>query len=80
MAYSSKKSEKNPLTGRRIKTATPKSIGGRKSTSTASKMRPTRVSTQYGRSGSSGNSPMVNEEFGKLGGATLGGSSLGGQR
>jgi hypothetical protein len=80
MAYSSKNSGKNPLTGRRMKTATARTIGGRKSTSTASKMRPARVSTQYGRSGSASNSPKANEELGKLGGATLGGGSLGAQR
>lgn len=80
MAYSSKKSGQNPLTGRRMKTATSKTIGGRKSTSSAAKMRPARVSTKYGRSGSASGSMKAIEEFGTLGGGSLGGGSLGAQR
>ena len=78
MAYSSKNSGKNPLTGRRMKTATAKTVGGRsKSNVNVAKMRPSRSSAV-------GRMPMRKIESdlgaGKLGGGELGGGSLGGGR
>jgi hypothetical protein len=74
MPYSSKNSGQNPLTGRRMKTTTAKTIGGRnKSNTNVAKMRPT-------RSSATGRIPMRRIETdlgsGKLGGGELGGGGM----
>lgn len=81
MAYG-KKSETNPLTGRRIKpkVASAKTVGGRnKSTVMSSKMRPG-SSSKFGRVSSTTSNLKAGEGIGKLGGAELGGGSLGASR
>lgn len=76
MAYG-KKSGQNPLTGRKMKTATSKSIGGRKSSQTSNKMR-TGQSTKFGRFAPAASNIKAIEEVGGLGGGSLGGKTLGG--
>lgn len=81
MAYG-KKPDTNPLTGRRVKpkTATSKTVGGRnKSTVMSTKMRPG-ASSKFGRVSSTTSNLKAGEEIGKLGGAELGGGSLGASR
>lgn len=82
MAYG-KKPDTNPLTGRRLKpkVTTSKTVGGRsKSTVMSSKMRPGASSKKFGRVSGTTNSLKAGEEIGKLGGAELGGGSLGASR